>query len=111
MDCDEPGCCPPPADVPPSPTSGEAAEVELAALARALGHPARVRILRLLIRRGGCICKEIGDEIDLAPSTISQHLKQLREVGLIRGAVDGPRICYCVEPAMVARLRALVDAL
>lgn len=104
-------CCPPPAEPPQIPADEEAANAELARLAKALGHPARVAIVRLLIRRRGCICGEIVDELPLAQSTVSQHLKHLKDAGLIRGEVDGPRVCYCVEPGAIALLKALVDAL
>ncbi len=83
----------------------------LAQLAKALGHPARVKILRLLIARNECICGEICDELPLAQSTISQHLKMMKEAGLIQGEVDGPRICYCVNRAMLAKLKAMIAAL
>ena len=83
----------------------------LARLARALGHPARVAILRLLMRQEGCIVGAIVGELPLAQSTVSQHLKQLKEAGLVRGEVDGPRVCYCVEPGAVALLKELVSAL
>lgn len=100
-------CCPP-ARPAPMPADEGAANEALARLAKALGHPARVAILRLLLRREACVCGEIVDELPLAQSTVSQHLKQLKEAGLIRGSVDGPRVCYCVEPAAVELLRALV---
>jgi len=101
-------CCPP--DVPPSaaPTSGVEAEAELAALSKALGHPARVRILKLLLSREQCIAGEIADVLPLAASTVSQHLKVLKESGLVKGSIDGPRRCYCADRTLVARLRALV---
>jgi DNA-binding transcriptional ArsR family regulator len=102
-------CCPPAADLE-SPTD-ELADERLAALAKALGHPARVAILRLLIRKNACVCGEIVDELPLAQSTVSQHLKQMKEAGLIRGEVDGPRVCYCVEPSAVALLKRLVASL
>jgi len=86
-------------------------DAQLARLAKALGHPARVAIMRLLVNREGCIVGDLTREIPLAQSTISQHLKQLKEAGLIRGEIDGPRVCYCVEPGAVARLKALVQAL
>jgi ArsR family transcriptional regulator len=106
------GCCPPPkADADLRPVDGPEADEELAALAKALGHPARVRILRLLIRESACICGDIVDELPLAQSTVSQHLKVLKEAGLIRGEVDGPRVCYCIEPAALERLSALVTGL
>jgi len=87
------------------------ADEELAVLAKALGHPARVQIVRLLIARTECICGEICEEIPLAQSTISQHLKLLKNAGLIVGEVDGPRVCYCINPARLERLKALVTAL
>ena len=83
----------------------------LALLAKTLGHPARVKILRLLIARTECICGEICGELPLAQSTISQHLKMMKEAGLIKGEVDGPRICYCVNREALAQLKALVAAL
>jgi len=105
-------CCPPAneeADL--RPVEGAEADEELAALAKALGHPARVKILRLLVRKTACVCGDIVDELPLAQSTVSQHLKVLKEVGLIRGEVDGPRVCYCLEPRTLRRLRALVGGL
>ena len=103
-------------DAPPSlpdlrPVEGSEADDELAALAKALGHPARVQIVRLLVRREACICGDIVDELPLAQSTVSQHLKVLKEAGLIRGDIDGPRVCYCVEPRTLRRLKALVGSL
>jgi len=93
------------------PVEGPEADQDLAALAKALGHPARVQIMRLLVRREACICGDIVDEIPLAQSTVSQHLKVLKGVGLIRGDIDGPRVCYCVEPRVLRRLKALVGSL
>jgi ArsR family transcriptional regulator len=87
------------------------ANERLATLAKALGHPARVAIIRLLMRRDACVCGEIVDELPLAQSTVSQHLKVLKDAGLIRGEVDGPRVCYCVEPNAVAELKALIQSI
>ena len=84
---------------------------ELALLAKALGHPVRVKILRILSQRCDCICGELVEELPLAQSTVSQHLKVLKEAGLIRGNIDGPRVCYCIEPAAVRRLKQLVEGL
>lgn len=86
-------------------------DAALAQLAKALGHPARVAILRLLMARSECICGEICDQIPLAQSTISQHLKMMKDAGLIQGEVDGPRICYCVNRAKLAQLKAWIAAL
>ena len=90
---------------------GPEADEELAILAKAVGHPARVQIVRLLVRRESCVCGDIVDELPLAQSTVSQHLKVLKEAGLIRGDIDGPRVCYCVEPRVLRRLKALVGSL
>lgn len=105
-------CCPAP-DTEPDlrPVEGEEADEELAALAKAVGHPARVQILRLLSRRTSCVCGDIVDELPLAQSTVSQHLKVLKDSGLVRGEVDGPRVCYCIEPRALRRLKALVGGL
>lgn len=105
-------CCPPAAEGPDlRPVEGPEADEELAALAKALGHPARVQILRLLVRRSACVCGDIVDELPLAQSTVSQHLKILKEAGLIRGEVDGPRVCYCIEPRTLRRFKALLGSL
>lgn len=87
------------------------ADAELAGLCKALGHPARVRILRLLIEKNACICGAIVEEIPLAQSTVSQHLKVLKEAGLVEGEIDGPRVCYCVGEKGLARLKRLVGEL
>ncbi|MCY1013295.1 metalloregulator ArsR/SmtB family transcription factor [Nannocystis pusilla] len=113
MTADPPAACCPPADDRPDlrPVEGEEADVELAALAKAIGHPARVQILRLLARRSACVCGEIVEELPLAQSTVSQHLKVLKDAGLIRGEIDGPRTCYCLEPRTIRRLKALIGGL
>jgi DNA-binding transcriptional ArsR family regulator len=103
----------PAAPEPPDlrPVEGPEADAELAILAKALGHPARLQIMRLLVRREACICGDIVDELPLAQSTVSQHLKVLKDAGLIRGEIDGPRVGYCVEPRTMRRLKALVGGL
>lgn len=103
----------PPADVRPDlrPVEGREADQELADLTKALGHPARVKILRLLAARNSCVCGELVDELPLAQSTVSQHLKVLKDAGLIRGEISGPRTCYCLEPRTLRRLKALMGAL
>ncbi len=70
---------------------------EIAEIAKALSHPARVLILMTLAKRGECICGDLVIDLPLAQSTVSQHLKALKEVGLIRGIIDGPRSKYCVD--------------
>lgn len=69
----------------------------LAAYAKALSHPARVAILRLLIQKQECICGDIVDELPLSQSTVSQHLKELKNAGLIQGNISGVKICYCID--------------
>lgn len=97
--------------MPPIPTDEDEANALLARLAKAIAHPVRVSILRMLVRHNGCIVGDIVDQLPLAQSTISQHLKQLKDAGLVRGEVDGPRVCYCIEPGAVALLKALVEGL
>lgn len=87
------------------------ADLELATLAKALGHPARVAIVRHLTTSGECVCGAIVEKLPLAQATVSQHLKVLKDAGLIQGEVDGPRVCYCVNPAMVKRLKELIASL
>jgi ArsR family transcriptional regulator len=91
--------------------STEESAALLAQLAWAVAHPARVRIVRLLIDREACVCGEIVDELPLAQSTVSQHLKILKEAGLIQGEVDGPKVCYCINPAKLQELKSLVASL
>jgi ArsR family transcriptional regulator len=100
-------CCSRPAAPPPPDPSGQ----RLAELAWALAHPARVRIVRLLLTRQGCLCGEIVEQLPLAQSTVSQHLKILKEAGLIEGTIDGPKVCYCISPARLQELKALVARL
>jgi len=88
----------------------ESAE-RLAQLAWAVAHPARVRIVRLLISRKACVCGEIVDRLPLAQSTVSQHLKILKESGLIQGEVDGLKVCYCIHPAKLKELKKLITGL
>lgn len=107
-----PPICPPEdleADV--RPLQDEAAIEELALLAKALGHPARIQILKLLLQKNTCICGDIVDELPLAQSTVSEHLRILKAAGLLRGAVDGLRVNYCIEPRTLRRLKALVNTL
>ena len=78
-------------------SSFTARQNRLAALAKALGHPARVAILELLARRNSCVCGAIVDEIPLSQATVSQHLAALKRVGLIIGEIDGPKMCYCLD--------------
>jgi len=69
----------------------------LAQLGKALSHPARIAILEVLIRRQSCVCGDIVDELPLAQATVSQHLKELKAVGLVKGEIEGKRVCYCID--------------
>lgn len=64
---------------------------------KALGHPARIAILEVLIKKRACICGDIVDELPLSQSTVSQHLKELKESGLIKGDIEGAKVCYCID--------------
>lgn len=104
-------CCPP----EPSPPElnlltleGPEADEELAKLAKAIGHPARVRILRMLSRKEARVCSQIVDELPLAQSTVSEHLRILKEAGLVRCSQDGARVGYCINFDRLRRLKALV---
>ncbi|MCS6970542.1 MAG: metalloregulator ArsR/SmtB family transcription factor [Planctomycetota bacterium] len=98
-----------------SPSSGPARAIPeeraLAQLAKALAHPARVRIVRFLAERRECFCGDIVDALPLAQSTVSQHLKILKKAGLVQGEIDGPRTCYCLNRSALDRLKLLVSRL
>lgn len=87
------------------------ADDELAVVAKALSHPVRVRILRILLERRTCVCGEIVSLLPLAQATVSQHLKILKHAGLVQGRIDGIRVCYCVNPRRLERLHMLVGSL
>lgn len=91
---------------PPAPS-----ENHLAALAKALGHPARLRILRLLLDTPGCIGGDIVAAVGLAQSTVSEHLRILKAAGAIRGEIDGARVCYALNPEAFHELSAFVGQL
>lgn len=84
---------------------------ELAAIAKALGHPTRAAIVRILVDRETCVCGDFVDELPYAQSTISQHLKILKDAGLICGETDGPSVCYCLVPERLDQLRYLLGSL
>lgn len=78
---------------------------------KALGHPARIQILRHLIVEDRCICGRIVEIMPLAQSTVSQHLKVLKAAGLVKGEVEGPKTCYCIDKTMLARLGLTLESL
>jgi len=70
----------------------------LAAMMKALAHPARIAIIQHLIKANACICGDLVDELGLAQPTISQHLKELKNIGIIQGTIEGTSVCYCIDP-------------
>ncbi|HRI78324.1 MAG TPA: metalloregulator ArsR/SmtB family transcription factor [Cyclobacteriaceae bacterium] len=86
-------------------------ENKVAKYARALGHPARIAILRILIEKQSCICGDIVEELPLSQSTVSQHLKELKEVGLIKGDIEGTKVCYCIDEKEWVAARNYLDQL
>jgi DNA-binding transcriptional ArsR family regulator len=83
----------------------------IATIAKALGHPARVAILEYLMKVDSCICGDIVNELPLAQPTISQHLKELKNAGLIKGNIEGNAICYCVDEKTTARMQQYFEAI
>jgi DNA-binding transcriptional ArsR family regulator len=71
---------------------------QLAIMAKALAHPARIAILQYLMQQTNCVCGDIVDELPLAQATVSQHLKALKDAGIIQGEISGTRVCYCISP-------------
>lgn len=86
-------------------------EQSLAAFAKAISHPARIAILNVLAKRNECICGEIVEVLPLAQSTVSQHLKELKNAGLVSGTTDGPRSCYCINWKAFEKFNAEFDSL
>ena len=84
---------------------------ELAAVAKAIGHPMRVRILRFLAEHNACMTGDVAAELPIAQSTVSEHLKILRHAGLVQGEIEGPRISYCINRSMLAALQRAVSTL
>jgi DNA-binding transcriptional ArsR family regulator len=83
-------------------------QLELATLAKALAHPARVAILQFLAMQKACICGDIVEQLPLSQSTVSQHLKELKQAGLIQGTIDGPSVCYCIDEKRWQRAKILM---
>ena len=77
---------------------------DIAILLKALAHPARIAIIEYLLSVNTCICKDIVDEIKLAQPTVSQHLKELKNAGIIQGEIDGKSICYCINPDTIDKI-------
>ena len=79
---------------------------ELASIAKVLGHPARIAIIEHLIKVDSCICGDIVDELGLAQSTISQHLREIRSIGILQGNIEGKSVCYCLDKERWEQLRS-----
>src|SRR3954467_8694186 len=84
---------------------------DLAVLTKALGHPARIAILQFLIKKKACVCGDIVDELPLSQSTVSQHLRALKNAGLIKGDIDGPSVCYCIDDKNWSRAKKAIGDL
>jgi len=84
---------------------------DLASLTKALGHPARIAIIQFLVKTKSCVCGDIVDELPLSQSTVSQHLKELKKVGLIKGDIDGPTTCYCIDEKVWNKAKKAVGEL
>lgn len=80
-------------------------------MAKALGHPARIQILEILRTKESCICGEIVEILPLSQATVSQHLKTLKEAGFIKGEIDGPSVCYCIDRNRIKEFKILVSEL
>ena len=105
-------CCPPEGqavELLTAPVDGPGADDELAAFAKAIAHPTRVRILRMLAKKEARMCSHIVDELPLAQSTVSEHLRILRSAGLVQANEQGPRVGYCIIPSALKRLKALLE--
>jgi DNA-binding transcriptional ArsR family regulator len=81
----------------------------IATLTKALGHPARVAIIEYLLKVDTCICGDIVNELPLAQPTVSQHLKELKSAGLIKGEIEGNSVCYCIDEKVIHKLQAFFD--
>jgi ArsR family transcriptional regulator, arsenate/arsenite/antimonite-responsive transcriptional repressor len=84
-------------------------EKELAEIAKALSHPARIKILKILTEYKVCFCGQIVDLLPLSQATVSQHLKELKRVGIISGEIDGPKTCYCINPELLQKSKNLFN--
>ena len=87
----------------------EILEVDLGELCKALGHPVRIRLIRILLDKGECISGDLAEDFSLAQSTVSEHLRILKESGLVKGTIDGPRRCYCVNGDRLNYFKSLVE--
>lgn len=82
----------------------------LAEMAKALSHPARIEILKYLLNTDGCVCGDIVSTLPLSQSTVSQHLKALKDSGIVKGSISGPNVCYCIDPLVWSKFGNLLSA-
>ncbi|NLR62402.1 winged helix-turn-helix transcriptional regulator [Chitinophaga polysaccharea] len=82
---------------------------EIAAMAKALAHPARIAILQYLVKKNACVCGDLVDELGLAQATTSQHLKELKTAGIIQGTIEGVSVCYCINPKVWKQYKELFN--
>lgn len=87
------------------------AQNDLASLTKALGHPARIAILQFLVKTKTCVCGDIVDVLPLSQSTVSQHLRELKKVGLIKGDIEGPTTCYCIDEKAWTKAKKVIGDL
>lgn len=87
------------------------AQNQLASMLKALAHPARVAIVEHLLKINACVCGDIVNELPLAQATVSQHLKELKLAGIIRGTIEGTAVCYCLEPEAIQKLAGYFTAM
>lgn len=83
----------------------------ITSVAKALAHPARIRIITFLLSKPGCIGGDIVEQVGLAQSTVSEHLRILKDAGIVQGTIDYPRICYSLDPSALAPIRGLIEAI
>jgi DNA-binding transcriptional ArsR family regulator len=82
---------------------------KLALMLKALAHPARIAIIQVLLKSNACVCGDLVEELGLAQATISQHLKELKNAGLIQGTIDGTSVCYCIDPKVWKQYKKELD--
>ncbi|KAA2242694.1 winged helix-turn-helix transcriptional regulator [Chitinophaga agrisoli] len=83
---------------------------DIAQMAKAIAHPARIAILQYLVKKNACVCGDLVDELGLAQATTSQHLKELKAAGLIQGTIEGASVCYCIDPKIWKQYQQLFSA-
>lgn len=83
---------------------------EIAAMAKALAHPARIAILQYLVKKNACVCGDLVEELGLAQATTSQHLKELKQMGIIQGTIEGASVCYCIDPKVWKQYKTLFNS-